>query len=104
MITINLEPIANQSLTIQIDGSVYEVILKETRGVMSCTINRDNVAVIRNVRVMANAPIIPYQYLESGNFFIVTQDNEYPEYSKFGASQNLFYATQSEIEAARNAA
>jgi hypothetical protein len=104
LININLEPIANQSLTIQIDGSVYEIILKETRGVMSCTINRDNLPVIRNVRVMANAPIIPYQYLEAGNFFIVTQDNDYPEYTQFGSSQNLFYATQSEIEADRNAA
>jgi hypothetical protein len=104
LISINLEPIANQSITIQIDGSVYEIVLKETKGVMSCSIIRDNLPVIQNVRVMANHPIFPYKYLESGNFFITTQNGDYPDYAQFGSSQNLLYATQAEIDEVRNAA
>lgn len=103
MIDIELQPLPNQSLTIQIDGSLYQITIKETRGVMSATIIRDDVVLVSNSRVVASTPILPYQYLESGNFVLLTQNGDYPEYAQFGSSQALVYVTQAEIEELRNA-
>lgn len=103
MIDIDLSPLPNQSLTIQVAGALYQLDIKETRGVMSCTIIRDGLIVVFNARMVAGTPIIPYRYLESGNFVLLTQEGDYPDYNKFGSSQSLVFVTQSEIEELRNA-
>lgn len=103
MIDIGLNPIPNQSLTIQIDNDLYQITVKETRGVMSCTIIRNDISLVSNVRIVSGSPIIPYRYLESGNFVLLTQNDDYPDYTQFGSSQSLVFVTQSEIDELRNA-
>lgn len=103
MIDIRLVDIPNQSLTIQIDNDSYQITVKETNGVMSCTIVRNDVVIVSNVRIVAGSPIIPYKYLESGNFVLLTQNGDYPEYTQFGSSQSLVFVTQTEIDELRNA-
>jgi tRNA(Ile2) C34 agmatinyltransferase TiaS len=103
LIDIGLNAIPNQSLTIQIDDDLYQITMKATRGVMSCSIVRNDVAIVSNVRVVPGSPIIPYKYLESGNFVLLTQNDDYPEYTKFGSSQSLVFVSQLEIDELRNA-
>jgi hypothetical protein len=68
---------------------------------MTVTIIRDNILIISNVRAVPQSPLIPYQYLEAGNFIVTTDNDEYPIYTQFGITQYLVYLTQSELEELR---
>lgn len=98
---IPLQAIPNQTFTIQLDNSLYVITIKFVINIMTVTIIRDNVLIISNVRAIPEQKIIPYRYLEAGNFIITTENNEYPIYSQFGLTQYLVYLTQSELEELR---
>lgn len=69
---------------------------------MTCGMLRDGEVIFNNgFRIVNGAPLIPYKYLESGNFAFQIPDNETPNYENFQSTQFLFYATQEEIEAVR---
>jgi hypothetical protein len=102
MIDIELSAVPNQSLSIVLDGALYEITVKAAGGIMSATIVRDNVTLVDNVRIVAGTPILPYRYQEAGNFVLLTEDEEYPDYLLFGSSQSLVYASALELAAARN--
>lgn len=95
---IPLEALANQSLSIRLDNRRYDLSFKETNGVMSVSISRDQVAILTGARIVAGTPLIPYEYLESGNFIFLTANDELPDYTKFKTTQNLVYYSAAEIE------
>lgn len=101
MIDIPLQALANQELSIPLDGDRYIITLKEANGIMAMSITRNEVLIIENTRVVANSPVLFYDYLSDreGNFFFATQDDELPWWENFGATQFLTYATTAEIEA-----
>lgn len=101
MRNIPLAPIANQSLSVRLDNQRLVLRIKEAEGVMVADLERDGVAVISGVRVLAGEPIIPYRYLERGNFMLNTLDGELPDWRMFGATQSLVYLTEADIEALR---
>lgn len=102
MRNINLAAIPNQSLTVQLDNRIWDITIKETKGVMSATVLRDNVLLLSNQRLTPGTPLIPYEYLEDGNFFFITNDGDYPYYTEFGKTQNLIYASEAELNAIRS--
>ncbi len=101
MIQIPLSPVPNQSFSIRATDHNYELTIKAAKGIMAVTIVRDNIILLSNIRAVAQFPLIPYRYLESGNFLILTQNDDLPDYTKFGDSQTLIYANQDELEALR---
>jgi len=98
---IALSNIPNQSLSVRLEDAQYDITLKACDGVMGVTIVRDNEVLISNVRAVCGVGLLPYRYLEEGNFFIDTLDDELPDYTKFGISQSLIYVTQAELAAIR---
>lgn len=104
MIDIPLLAVPNQSLSIRLDNQFYTIRIVYTEGVMSVSIKRGNINVISNQRAVAGFPIIPYTYLENGNFAILTKNGDYPNYNQFGTTQTFVFATQAELEAIRAAA
>jgi hypothetical protein len=50
---------------------------------------------------MPNRALIPYLYREAGNFALLATDDEYPDYTRFGESVRLIYASVGEIAQAR---
>lgn len=96
---ITLAPIPNQSFSIRLDDERYMLVFKETAGVMSCDISRNNVQLLSGQRIVAGSPLIPYRYQIKGNFIFLTENEELPEYSKFGSTQTLIYASIAELEA-----
>lgn len=102
MIDIELAAIPNQSFSIRLEDSLFEIAIRETRGVMSADIKRDGEYVVRGARIVAGTYLIPYRYLETGNFVMFTENEEYPDYTAFSSSQSLVYVTSSELEALRN--
>lgn len=101
MIDIPLQAIANQELSIPLDGSRFVLRIKEANGGMACTIVRDGVTVAQNARMVADAYILQAEHQQGGvgNFFIATQSEEIPYYDQFGLTQFLVYVTPDEIAA-----
>jgi len=100
MRTIPISPIPNQQLSVTLDGNRWVLTLKEANGVMCCDVVLNEVTLLSGQRVVAGSPIIPYRYLQtSGNFWILTENDDYPEYTQFGDGQILVYMSVADIEA-----
>lgn len=104
MIDIILQALPNQSFSIQLEESRYDITIKEANGAMSLSMVRDGTTVVENIRLVAGSPVLPYSYLEQGNFVLSTQDDDLPYYSAFGVTQFLTYLTADEVAAFRAAA
>ena len=102
MINIPLQQLANQSLNFTADDSRYQIDIKEIGGLMATSITIDDVLVISGQRALAGVPLIPYRYLERGNFIFITENEENPYYTSFGTSVFLNYASPAELEALRD--
>lgn len=100
---VPLQAIPVQSLTLQLDNNSYDIVVRAVNSgdtqVMTFDIAINNVAIISGQRVVPNFPIISYSYLYNGNFMMLTQDDDIPDYTKFQISQYLIYASQEELEA-----
>lgn len=101
MIEIRLAQIPNQSFSLQLNNVFYQITLRYVINLMTCTIKRDDQVIIENVRCQPNQKIIPYNYLEDGNFAFVTINNEYPLYTRFNVDQFFVYASAEELEVSR---
>ena len=51
--------------------------------------------------ILPNQPIIAYPRLECGNFILQTEDDDLPDWQKFGKTQQLIYLTPEEIMSLR---
>lgn len=101
MLEIQLAAVPNQSFSFTVDENQYDFTIKETNGCMAVTIERDNVLLLSNMRVVCDEPLIPYRYLEDGNFVITCLNDEMPYYTEFGKTQTLLYLSAVELEAIR---
>ena len=107
MILVPLQALPSQSLSITLDENYYEINLYIAGGnlpgteVMGMDITRNGVAIITGQRCVPGYPVIPYQYLEDGNFGFITENDDYPDYRQFGVTQNLYYASSAELAALR---
>jgi hypothetical protein len=111
MIQIPITNIANQSFSINLSDSQYDIRIHATsdRGIpgneiMAVSIIRDGILIVQGMRALSDFPIIPSAYLEDGNFIITTMADEYPDWHQFGITQYLIFASQAELDAARQAA
>jgi len=64
---------------------------------MSATVIRNNITLLSNIRLVAGMPMIPYEYLEAGNFVLTTLDDDLPDWNQFGISQSLIYVSEAEL-------
>ena len=106
MVIIPLQAVPNQSFSIRLAGNFYDIniwsIISDVNSlnviaVLDLTIN--NVLTLSGFRAVAGFPIIPYQYLLNGNFLFLTMNDDYPDYTQFGITQSLIFASQEELEA-----
>lgn len=97
MIEITLSAVPNQSFSIRLDDHLYDIRLRAAKNIMAVDIVRDGVLIETGTRAEAGFPLIPYRYQESGNFIISTENDEYPDYTKFGISQTLIYVSEAEL-------
>lgn len=96
-IPIAAEP--NQEFTVRLDDTRYAIRLKEANGVMVADVTIDDVVTITGTRVLAGEFIIPYVYMMRGNFLLLTNGDELPDWQEFGASQSLVYMSPEEFAA-----
>lgn len=99
MIGIEVQNIPNQEFMRVIDGYRYDIAIRTYKDLTLMDITCDDVVLKRSVRVCPNTPIIPYKYLtKGGNFMFACKDKEYPNYNKFGETQQLVYLTDDELQ------
>lgn len=97
-IALTQEP--NQSFSIVLDGSRFDISLRDIGAdLMAVTIARDGVTLLDGARLVAGTPLLPYKYLETGNFIFLTQGDAYPYWTEFGVTQSLLYLTAEEVAA-----
>jgi len=101
LINVPIAQLSNQSFSARLENARYNFTIKEARGIMVMDIIRNNVPIISGQRIVAGRGIIPYQYLENGNFVILTENDEIPYYTNFNDSQFLYYFTTMELSELR---
>lgn len=97
MIKIKLINYPRQQFPVTLNGSRYELIIKDCNGFMTIDIARNDTEIIKGHRLLPNTPIIPYNHLTDGNFVLSTQNEELPDWNKFEITQELFYLMGDEL-------
>ena len=46
-------------------------------------------------------PLLPYRYQERGNFLLLTNEGDLPDFTQFGVTQFLVYLTAAELATLR---
>lgn len=102
MIDVSLAAVANQTLFIQLDERAYTITVHASgNGVMTADITRDSVVLLQGGRITPGMPLLPYRYLESGNFVLITDADALPDFEQFGVTQFLVYLSADELAALR---
>lgn len=96
---IPLKAVERQNFTIELEGSLFDITLKECNGIMAATVIRDGITLVENRRICAGMTLIPEGHLAEGNFAFVTDNDNIPYYTRFGSTDILMYATIAEVEA-----
>lgn len=95
--TIPLQSIPNQTVSVALDNQRYELTLKTVGTVMAADLLINEVLILQGARLVGGTPLIPYRYLQNGNFLLTTEDNCYPFYTLFGVTQFLVYFSPAEL-------
>ncbi len=91
MIDISLQAVPNQKFSVDADGYTYDVVVRTTDNRTVVDVSIDGDYVVRGMRALPFVPLIPYPYLQAGNFVFQTQNDNIPYYTDFGASTSLVY-------------
>lgn len=103
MVTIGLSAVPNQGFNVKTpDDTRWSLDIFEINGCMAANVSRDGERILSAARLVAGSPVIPYRYIETGNFFITTMDGEMPWWEYFGSTQQLTYLTADELTELRN--
>lgn len=98
---IPISSVPNQEFTVVLDNNTWDIVIKQTNGVMAVSLALNGNQVIQNLRAVAGMRLIPSQYEEAGNFVFVTADYQMPDYYLFNTSQSLLYFSAAELTAIR---
>lgn len=96
MRVVPLAATPNQSFTLTIDEIRWVIAIKDLGGVLAFDVTRDGERLLSGTRACAGEPIIPYAYLQYGNFIFTTVNDTLPSWQSFGISQILVYLNQAE--------
>jgi len=97
---ITLQPIPRQEIVVTVDEVRYKIQILSAGDFMTYGIERDGVVIIENgARIVNGSPLLPYEYMQNGNFILEVPDDELPDYNNFLSTQTLYYASPDELEA-----
>lgn len=99
MRVVPLSTAPNQEFTVTLDAVRWVLRFASLFGVMSVSIQRDGVTLLENTRALCGEALIPYQYLQTGNFIFISLNDALPQASLFGSEQFLVYLSAEEISA-----
>ena len=92
MQTIPLLAVPNQSFDLSLDGNLWRIRLVECNACMCADVTLNGSVLFTGMRIAPGTLLIPYQYLQgSGNFALLVDNDELPDWTKFGGTQTLVY-------------
>ncbi len=102
MQTVPIQAIPSQTFTfIDPSNNTWEIGVRSVAMQVAFSITLNGVLLIQNVCAVAGYRIIPYDYLELGNFVLITQNLQVPDYAQFGINQTLVFLSETDILAFR---
>lgn len=100
MQNIPLLAVPNQSQFVRLGNRRFAFAVKAVSGCMVFDLEIDGLPVLSGSRILAGEPLIPYAYLEEGNFVLLTSNDELPDWREFQKTQQLIYLSADELEQA----
>ena len=101
MIDVSLQQLPSQEFSIALENSRYVIRIVQTNSMTAITITQDDIVLIENQRLLPNDFILRSNLVDadSGNFFMLVQDDSIPNFEAFGVTQFLTYLDSDELEA-----
>ncbi len=92
--------VPNQFLSTVVEEDAYNINIRTFKDITYISIQRDNIQLISNERVVVNRDVLLYdfQFNEHGNFLFFSNLQDYPTFSEFEVSVFFLYITKSEVE------
>lgn len=102
--SIDIAAVPNQTFTTTLDNNRYEINIYQTGNHMCVDITCNEIPLVTGDRIVNGQMWLPFAYLAgvNGNFILLTQNENLPDYTQFGITQTLVYQSASEIAAAVN--
>lgn len=98
MRTIPLDAVPNQQVSINIGENRWTLRIKEATSSMIADVSLNDQPLLYGIRFCVGTPLIPYRYLAGfGNFLLLTNNEELPDWRKFGSTQTLVYVDPEEL-------
>lgn len=98
MVKIDLDRIPNQMFNIMLENVLYRVQLRTIQGLTYMSVWENNEVLFYSQLCCPNIFVNPYNYVGIGGKFLFScMDNEYPNYEKFGNTQELLFYSAEEI-------
>lgn len=95
---IDLDAVPNQSFSVTLNGDRWDFVIKQAKECMFADVTLNDTVILSGQRLVAGTPVIPYEHLQGrGNFIILTENDELPDWQRFGMDQIMVYATAEEI-------
>ena len=101
---IDLNNLPNQNFTISINDIDMEVNIRlageDDNRIMFFSLLINDEYICPNVPVFSNQGVLPYPYMVSevgGNFYFITENDDYPNYENFGTTCKLYFLTEDEL-------
>lgn len=103
MIQLDLQAIPNQTFSATLEDNIYNIQIRciDNNNKMIINISRNGAVIIQGLELIPDVPLIPYIYLEGGNFLFQTLNDELSDYTQFNINQFLYYVTKQELIDAR---
>ena len=95
---LSLQARPNQNFTASVGDAAWDIELKACDTYMAVSLWRNGELIIQGQRIVAREPFIPYRHLSiNGNFVIFGDNDDDPDWRKFGESQQLFFFEPGEL-------
>lgn len=89
---VDLSAVPNQEVMFPINGEAWRLRLFAADNVLCCDAYLDDEIVVLGARVVPGEPIIRYSDGEiGGNFYLATENEEYPDWRYLGGKHLLVY-------------
>ena len=98
MRNIPIATVPNQELSVTLNGNRWVLTLKVGANSMIADVVLNDQPIVLGQLIAVGTPIIPYEYLQgSGNFLLLVENDELPDWQKFNSTQQLVFVEPGEI-------
>lgn len=98
MRVVPIGALPNQELSINVDNRRWTLRIKIGREAMCADVYLDDQPIVLGQRIAVGTPVIPYEYLGTqGNFILIVDGEELPDWQQFGITQQLLYVSPGEL-------